>query len=236
MNRRIIGIVLAGGKGKRMGADVSKQYLLIEEKPVLYYTLKAFEQSNVNEIIVVCEAGMEEYCETNIVKRYNIGKISSIVSGGTERYNSVYNGLRAINESDDETYVLIHDGARCLITSDVIDATIQNVIDKKAVVVGVPVKDTIKIVDNANIVIDTPARETLWQIQTPQAFIYEEILEAYNKVINDNTEGITDDSMVMEYSGIRKVEVVMGEYENIKITTPDDMLYARGVLNKRHVE
>ncbi len=233
MKNRIIAIVLAGGKGKRMGASVSKQYLLIEDKPVLYYSLKAFEQSNVDEIIIVAEKDTEEYCRTSIVEQYNISKISSIVEGGAERYNSVYNGLMAIEGLSENTYVLIHDGARALISVEVINRTIESVINKKAVVVGVPVKDTIKIVDDSGVVVDTPARKSLWQIQTPQAFLYEEILNAYNKVISENVPGITDDSMVMEYSGIRKVEVVIGEYENIKITTPDDLVYAKGVILER---
>ena len=230
MKNRIIAIVLAGGKGKRMGASVSKQYLLINDKPVLYYSLKAFEESNVDEIIIVAEKETTEYCRTNIVEKYNIGKVSSIIEGGAERYNSVHNGLKAIENADVNTYVLIHDGARALISVEVINKTIESVIAKKAVVVGVPVKDTIKIVNAENMVVDTPARESLWQIQTPQAFIYEEILAAYNKAISESVPGITDDSMVMEYSGIRNVEVVMGEYENIKITTPDDLVYAKNIL------
>ncbi len=232
MKNKVIAIVLAGGKGKRMGASVSKQYLLIEDKPVLYYSLKAFEQSNVDEIIIVAEKGTEEYCRTNIVEKYNIGKVSSIIEGGAERYNSVHNGLKEIKNAGEDSYVLIHDGARALISVEVINKTIETVKEKKAVVVGVPVKDTIKVVDKNGMVVDTPARETLWQIQTPQAFLYEEILMAYNKAIFENVPGITDDSMVMEYSGIRNVEVVMGEYENIKITTPDDLVYAKSVITK----
>ena len=233
MKNKVIAIVLAGGKGKRMGASVSKQYLLIEDKPVLYYSLKAFENSNVDEIIIVAEKGTTNYCKANIVEKYNIGKVSSIIEGGAERYNSVHNGLKAIEAAGKDSYVLIHDGARALISVDVINNTIEEVKNKKAVIVGVPVKDTIKIVDVNGMVMDTPSRETLWQIQTPQAFVYEEILTAYNKVILENVPGITDDSMVMEYSGIRKVEVIMGEYENIKITTPDDLVYARNIISKK---
>lgn len=233
MKRKVVAIVLAGGKGKRMGASVSKQYLLIEDKPVLYYSLKAFEESKVDEIIIVTEKGNENYCRTNIVEKYNIGKVSSIIEGGKERYNSVYNGLQCIDCTEKEAYVLIHDGARALISVNVINNTINSVFDKKAVIVGVPVKDTIKVVNDENVVIDTPDRRTLWQIQTPQAFLYEEILAAYNKVLADNVPNITDDSMVMEYAGIRKVEVILGEYENIKITTPDDMVAAKEFINKK---
>ncbi|MBP3337976.1 MAG: 2-C-methyl-D-erythritol 4-phosphate cytidylyltransferase [Lachnospiraceae bacterium] len=232
MKNKVIAIVLAGGKGKRMGASVSKQYLLIEDKPVLYYSLKAFEASNVDEIVIVAEKGTTEFCRTNIVEKFNIRKVSSIIEGGAERYNSVHNGLKAIADADKESYVLIHDGARALISVEVINKTIEEVKHKKAVVVGVPVKDTIKVVDENGLVVDTPKRELLWQIQTPQAFLYEEILAAYNKVISDNVQGITDDSMVMEYSNIRKVNVIMGEYENIKITTPDDLIYATNTIKK----
>jgi len=232
MKNKVIAIVLAGGKGKRMGASVSKQYLLIEDKPVLYYSLKAFEASNVDEIVIVAEKGTTEFCRTNIVEKFNIRKVSSIIEGGAERYNSVHNGLKAITNADKESYVLIHDGARALISVEVINKTIEEIKNKKAVVVGVPVKDTIKVVDENGLVVDTPKRELLWQIQTPQGFLYEEILAAYNKVISDNVQGITDDSMVMEYSHIRNVSVIMGEYENIKITTPDDLIYATNVIKK----
>lgn len=228
-----IAIVLAGGKGKRMGASVSKQYLLIDDKPVLYYSLKAFEESDVDEIIIVCEKGNEEYCRINIVEKYNLKKIINIVEGGAERYNSVHNGLRAINNAGmEEKYVLIHDGARALISKEVINRTIESVKEEKAIVVGVPVKDTIKVTDRIGNVVSTPDRSSLWQIQTPQAFVYEEILEAYNKVIAGNNSNITDDSMVMECSGIRQVKVIMGEYENIKITTPEDLVYAKAILNQ----
>ncbi len=230
MKRKFIAIILAGGRGKRMGTAVSKQYLLIEDKPVLYYSLKAFEESNVDEIIIVAEKGTEDYCKINIVDKYNIKKVSSIIEGGAERYNSVHNALNAIIPSKDKTYVLIHDGARALITKEVINDIISNVIEKKAVIAGVPVKDTIKIVNEQGMVTATPARESLWQIQTPQAFVYEEILSAYNEAISKKLPGITDDSMVMEASGIRKVEVVMGSYGNIKITTPEDLAYAENII------
>lgn len=229
-NEKVIAIVLAGGRGKRMGAAVSKQYLLINDKPVLYYTLKAFEDSNIDEIILVTEKNNEEYCRENIIERYNIKKVKHIVCGGKERYNSVYNGLKCIDIEDNNSYIMIHDGARALITSEIINNTIEKVKLYKAVVVGVPVKDTIKKTDAEGFVTDTPARDTLWQIQTPQAFVVEEIKRAYEKVIGDNVEGITDDSMVMEYSGIRNVKVIMGSYENIKITTPEDLIYANAVL------
>ena len=116
---RVVCVMLAGGKGKRMGTKVSKQYLLLDEKPVLFYSLKAFEEF-VDEIIVVAAKGEEEYCKENIVDKYGIEKVSAVVTGGAERYLSVYEGLKAIKKADNETYVLIHDGARPFISGKVI--------------------------------------------------------------------------------------------------------------------
>ena len=131
--KKIICIMLAGGKGKRMGGKVSKQFLLLEDKPVLYYSLKAFEPY-VDEIILVAAAGEEEYCRKEIVEKYNIGKVSSVVTGGAERYLSVYEGLKAISTkginasvcenlsmaNTEERYVLIHDGARPFVSGETI--------------------------------------------------------------------------------------------------------------------
>ena len=157
---KIAAIVLAAGAGKRMNSAVHKQYMLLEGKPVLYYALKAFEESEVTEIILVVGAGEEEYCRTEIIEKYGIGKVRAVVQGGRERYHSVYAGLNAAQGAD---YVLIHDGARPLVTADIIKRSIECVRTGQSCVVGMPVKDTIKILDDDGFAKETPDRRTLLQ-------------------------------------------------------------------------
>lgn len=229
-------IVLAAGKGKRFSSDVKKQYLLLDDKPVLYYSLKAFEDSFIDEIVIVTGADDIEYVSQEIVKKYNFKKVTNIVAGGKERYHSVLNGLRVSSEND---YVFIHDGARPFITLDILKRALEVVIEKKAIAVGMPVKDTIKIVDNDKKVVDTPNRNTVWLTQTPQVFAYEPIREAYERLIATEQElinkgvAITDDAMVIETLGSLSVTLVEGSYDNIKITTPDDVPLAENILKNR---
>ena len=224
-------IILAAGQGKRMKSQVAKQYLLLNKKPVLFYTIQAFELSQVDEIVLVVPEGEEEYVRETIIKPYSFQKVKRMVVGGDERYDSVYSGLKAIQGVD---YVLIHDGARPLITADVINQTIQTVCEVKACVVGMPVKDTIKIVDAKGIVIDTPSRERVWSIQTPQAFSFELIYKAYNQFMQLSERTATDDAMVLEQMLSYPITTVFGSYENIKITTPEDISIAEGILS--HME
>lgn len=225
---KIVCIMLAGGKGKRMGGKVSKQFLLLDGKPVLYYSLKAFEPY-VDEIILVAAAGEEEFCRKEIVDKYNIEKVSAVVTGGAERYLSVYEGLKAVG-CNDEKYVLIHDGARPFISGETIERIIKEVEEKKACIAAVPSKDTIKIGNSADIVELTPDRRNVWVVQTPQAFEYISIVKAYEKAIASGREDITDDSMVMESFGDCDVHFVMGQYDNIKLTTPEDMVIGMAIL------
>lgn len=229
---RVVCVMLAGGKGKRMGTKVSKQYLLLDEKPVLFYTLKAFEEF-VDEIIVVAAKGEEEYCKENIVDKYGIEKVSAVVTGGAERYLSVYEGLKAIKKADNETYVLIHDGARPFISGKVIKAAIEKVKETGACIVAVPSKDTVKIGNIDNVVESTPDRRNVWLVQTPQAFEYENIFEAYKKAIASGRDDITDDSMVMESFGEKKIHFVEGDYDNIKLTTPEDLTHGIAILRAK---
>lgn len=224
---RITAIVLAGGSGKRMGGDCKKQYMLLDGKPILYYSLKIFQESSVDEIVLVTNE--EEYCQKEIIQKYHLDKVTQIVPGGAERYHSVYAGLLAIKECD---YVLIHDGARPFITQDIVNGSIAAVKEYSACIVGMPVKDTIKIADDRNFTKDTPAREKVWQIQTPQTFSYPLILDAYQKVLAEKPAGITDDAMIIEYGNYAKVKMIPGSYENIKITTPEDMVIAEAFLHK----
>ncbi len=225
----ITAIVLAAGRGSRMQSDIPKQYMIIDDKPVLYYSLKSFEESSVDDIILVVSQEDVSYCKENIVDKYHLGKIKAIVSGGLERYWSVKNGLMAAKDAE---YVLIHDAARPCITIDIIERSIKEVIETGACTVGVPVKDTIKVVDDNGYGIDTPPRKFLWQVQTPQSFSYENILKAYHYMEQTNDTDITDDTMIIErYLGI-KTKMIWGDYCNIKITTPEDLAVAENFLKK----
>lgn len=222
-------IVLAAGQGKRMGTKVQKQYLEIDGKPVLYYSLKAFEDSIlIDEIILVVGENQKEYCEKEIVSKYEITKVKKIVQGGAERYNSVWNGLQ---EAEDG-YVFIHDGARPFINEEILQRVYDEVLVHKACVVGMPVKDTIKIVDSEGFADKTPDRNLLWQIQTPQVFETSLIKEAYKKLMQNDTIKVTDDAMVVEQVLGNKVKLVRGSYENIKITTPEDLEVAQIFVEK----
>lgn len=216
-----VAIVLAAGQGKRMNSKVQKQYLLIKEKPVLYYTLNAFEKSPlISEIVLVTGKDEMEYCQKEIVEKYGFGKVCKITAGGKERYHSVYEGIKAIEAAD---YVLIHDGARPFVDASIIERVCGAVKEHKACVVGMPVKDTIKIADEEGFAAQTPDRRRVWQVQTPQTFAYQLIKEAYEKLLEEEPEGITDDAMVVETMTKYKVKLVEGSYRNIKITTPEDL-------------
>lgn len=193
--KRTAAVVLAAGSGKRMGTAVHKQYLLIKDRPVIYYTLQAFEDSEVDEVILVTGADEVDYCRKEIVEAYHFKKVRDVVAGGKERYDSVYEGLKALSGCD---YVLIHDGARPLISRTLINANINCVQETKACITAVPAKDTIKVADDNGYVADTPDRSRLWQIQTPQSFSYALVLEAYRKREEAMDGTMTDDAMVVE--------------------------------------
>lgn len=223
-------IVLAAGQGKRMGTKVQKQYLEIQGKPVLYYSLHAFQSSLlIDEIILVVGENQEEYCQKEIVEKFQITKVSRIVQGGPERYFSVWNGLRELEE---EGYVFIHDGARPFINDDILNRVFEFVRVEKACVVGMPVKDTIKIADENGFAQNTPNRNLVWAVQTPQVFETKLIKKAYEMLMNCDTINVTDDAMVVETILNRKVKLVEGSYENIKITTPEDMKIAEIFIQK----
>lgn len=228
MTQKTVAIVLAAGQGKRMQSAVPKQYLLIKERPILYYTLQAFEQSFVDEIVLVVGDGEQDYCQKEFVEKYAFTKIRKIVCGGKERYHSVYAGLEAISE-EQFTYVFIHDGARPFITEEILTRAYHIVQDKNACVVGMPVKDTVKIVDENAVVMETPDRSRVWQVQTPQVFTFSLIYDAYKQLMKEEQNllekdvNITDDAMVVEYFTDTQVVLVEGSYTNIKITTPEDL-------------
>ena len=220
-------IVLAAGSGKRMNSKVHKQYLIIQDRPVLYYSLKAFEDSAVDEIVLVVGKGEEKFCRKEIVDKYGISKVKAIVEGGKERYHSVFEGLKQTSDAD---YVLIHDGARPFVNQDIIRRCMQEVQKYQACVVGMPVKDTIKIADEEGYAKQTPDRKNVWMIQTPQTFSYALSYEAYEEMLKTEDTAITDDAMVLERIKGKKSKLIEGSYRNIKITTPEDLLIANVYL------
>lgn len=233
--RNITAIVLAGGRGTRMESKIQKQYMELLGKPLIYYSLAAFENSPVNRIILVTGEEEVEYCRKEIVERYGFTKIAAIVPGGKERYHSVYEGLKAADGSD---YVLIHDGARPCVTRQIIQAAIDGAVENRACVIGMPVKDTIKVADCDEYAEMTPDRSRLWMVQTPQAFSYALVMKAYSRLFEDEIyqQGITDDAMVVETMTSEKVRLVRGSYKNMKVTTPEDMEVAEIFLRSQNLK
>ena len=226
---KVTAIVLAAGQGKRMNSSVSKQYMLLKDKPVLYYSLEAFENSLVTEVIVVVGKDDIAFVKEDIIKFYGFCKVTHVVEGGSERYLSVLNGLNIMKDTD---FVLVHDGARPLIKTNTINTVISEVKEKKACIVGVASKDTVKISIKDGIVESTPDRKQVYMIQTPQAFEYAILREAYDNLDSYSGAMITDDAMIVECLNKYPVYVVQGEYTNIKITTPEDLIFAEAILEK----
>lgn len=225
---KCVAVVLAAGKGKRMGSDVPKQYIELDHKPVVYYSLNIFQKSEViDEIILVTGKDEIEYCRTNIVFKYGLSKVTNIIEGGKERYDSVAKALERICECD---FVFIHDGARPFIEEEIISKLYQVVMEHKACVVGVKTKDTVKIANQDGWIANTPDRNLLWNVQTPQVFEYRLIKAAYEKLIKNGCENVTDDAMVVENMLQQKVKLVEGNDHNIKVTTPFDLLIANAFI------
>ncbi|MCQ2968576.1 MAG: 2-C-methyl-D-erythritol 4-phosphate cytidylyltransferase [Clostridium sp.] len=221
----ISAIVLAGGKGKRMNYHRSKQFIEIKGKPVLAYTLEKFiNNKNINEVVLVLPEDEVDYCKKEVLQKYSLN-IDKIVIGGKERQDSVLNALEAIDKVD---IVLIHDGARPFICHRVIEEGIKYAKIYGAAAPGVTPKDTIKVKNSDNLSIDTPDRNTLVAVQTPQCFKYDEIYECHRKVKEENIT-VTDDTSVVERYG-NKVYLYEGDYTNIKITTPEDLILAERLI------
>ena len=228
--KRCAAVVLAGGQGRRMGTAVAKQYLLIREKPVLYYSLEAFEQSGViDDVILVVGSGQIPYCKEEIVEKYGFQKVRAVTEGGAERYHSVWAGLKAA-EAILPDYIFIHDGARPFVDESILERAFEEVKRCRACVVGMPVKDTIKIVNENLETEETPDRKKMWMIQTPQVFKAPLIIEAYRKMMAVPHSHVTDDAMAVEMVMKHPVKMVEGSYKNIKITTPEDLKIAKVFL------
>ena len=221
-------VILAAGLGKRMQAGHNKQFIEICEQSVLTHTLTVFAKiPEIAKIVLVVRAGEEDTCQNMIPEIAENKTVLAI--GGKERQDSVHNGIRAITWECE--YILIHDGARPLVTEEVIRRTLLAAQNSGAAICAVPVKDTIKQADSDGNVLATIPRESLWAAQTPQVFRADLIRRAYENAYVHNHYG-TDDASLVEYLG-EKIKIVTGDYENIKITTPEDIPTAEQILQKR---
>uniref|UniRef100_A0A831TY96 2-C-methyl-D-erythritol 4-phosphate cytidylyltransferase n=1 Tax=Geobacter metallireducens TaxID=28232 RepID=A0A831TY96_GEOME len=228
----VFALIPAAGMGKRMGASINKQYLLLDGMPILARTLEVFERSPlVDGIFVVIPADEIPFCREQVVERHGFKKVRAIVAGGAERQQSVLNGLRAMEgTAGEDDVVLIHDGVRPFVTEEILDRAAAVAREHDGALVAVPAKDTVKVVENG-IITATPPRETLWLAQTPQAFRCG-IIRAAHEVADAERFLGTDDAMLVERLG-RQVRIVLGDYRNVKITTPEDLVLAEAFLKEK---
>ncbi len=225
---RCTAIVLAAGQGKRMHSKIQKQFLEIGGKPILYYSMECFQKSPlIQDIILVTGKDMISYCQSEIVEKYGFTKVCKVTAGGKERYDSVYAGLLCCQDTD---YVYIHDGARPFVTEEMIQRGYEAVKRTNACVMGMPSKDTVKLADPSGYIKETPDRKIVWNIQTPQIFSYDLIRGAYESIRKKDMSNVTDDAMVVEQETGTKILLVEGSYQNIKITTPEDLAVAEAFL------
>lgn len=221
-------VIVAAGSGSRMKRDINKQFIKLDGKEIIAYTIEKFYKSeDIDDIVIVIKENEEKYFIENIINKYGFDNIK-LAYGGKERQDSVYNGIKKLNRNCE--IVLIHDGARPFVNEYIIKNSIKEAKENNAVVVGVPVKDTIKVVDSDGNIVDTPNRSLLWSVQTPQSFKYEIITKAYEYAYSNDYYG-TDDAMLVEHIGYN-VKMIEGSYDNIKITTEEDLHFGIQILNK----
>jgi len=227
---RTAAIITAAGAGIRMGGDQLKQFMELEGRPILAVTLERFDLCpDIDGIVLVVPPGKVDYCRREIVEKYELAKVKKVVAGGEKRQDSVRLGLEAT-----EGYyplVLIHDGVRPLVPPDLISRIVRAASQYRAVIPAMAARETVKEADRDGLVVKTHDRRCLWLVQTPQAFRYEDILEAHRRALEENWEEITDDALLMERTGI-PVNIIEGSEENIKITTQQDLELARFLLSK----
>lgn len=224
-------VIVAAGSGKRMNLEISKQFINIHDKPILAHTIEKFEScSKIDEIILVLSKDNIDYCKDDIVYKYNFKKVSKYIIGKDERQFSVYEGIKAV--SSDTDIILVHDGVRPFVKIKDIEKVISNANLNGAATLGVKTRNTIKICNSSNKVVNTPNRNFVWEIQTPQAFKRNLILEAHKSALHNNFFG-TDDAMLVEALG-QEITVVEGSYSNIKITTIEDIFLANAIFNKNN--
>jgi 2-C-methyl-D-erythritol 4-phosphate cytidylyltransferase len=211
-----------------MGADTPKQYIVIAGKPLLVHTLQKFEAAGIDGIILAVPSGDVSFVKNDIIGKYGIEKVMAVVPGGKERQDSVRAGLEVLPEGTD--VVAVHDAVRPFVSSGLIRSVIEQAAAFSAAVLGVPVKDTVKRVTRDNIIFGTLERNELWLTQTPQAFRAGVILEAYRRAYEEGFYA-TDEAALVERIGV-KIRMVPGAYENIKITTADDIRYAEFIMER----
>jgi 2-C-methyl-D-erythritol 4-phosphate cytidylyltransferase len=222
-------IIVAAGKGIRMDDNVRKQYLLLDNRPLISHTIEVFDECNIiDKIFLVVPEEDFVFCNENILNQQNFQKKISLVPGGAKRQDSVYNGLLAIDNMIDDSIVVIHDGVRPFIRSEQLTECITCATDYDACILGIPAYDTLKRVNSSGFIEDTIERNTIWLAQTPQAFKYNLIRRAHENAIRTGING-TDDAMLVEQLGIN-VKVVRGSRCNVKITTKEDLLLARAMV------
>lgn len=221
---KITAVIVAGGKGTRMGASVNKVFLELCGKPIIAHTVEAFEKNSLIDEIIVVTGKNDIKIAAEILHKYS--KVSAIIEGGTERQQSVSNGINAASGD----IIAIHDGARALIGQSEINSVINDCIEYGAAALGVPCKDTLKEADDNGFIRKTIDRSRTYQIQTPQVFKAEIIKELHKKAELDNLQ-VTDDCAIAEQYGIR-VKITEGSYDNLKITTPEDMAVGEIILRR----
>jgi 2-C-methyl-D-erythritol 4-phosphate cytidylyltransferase len=225
-------IIVAAGKGIRMDDNVRKQYLLLDNRPLISHTIEVFDECNIiDEIFLVVPEEDFVFCNENILNQQNFQNKVSLVPGGAKRQDSVYNGLLAIDNIIDDSIVVIHDGVRPFIRSEQLTECITCATDYDACIFGIPAYDTLKRVNSSGFIEDTIERKDIWLAQTPQTFKYNLIRRAHENAIRTGING-TDDAMLVEQLGV-KVRVVRGSRCNVKITTREDLLLARAMVSKR---
>lgn len=236
--KRCVMILLAAGSGSRMKSGTAKQFMLLEGKPLIWYSLNTVENSPViDECILVTAKKDIDHMRREIVGKYGFRKVSAIVPGGSERWESVANAVRTLeNDGAEEGYVFIHDGARPFLTEEILERVFQAVKEHPACVAAVPSKDTVRLADENGFAKSTPDRRGVWIIQTPQAFEAGLLIKAYAELrgradrLGKENIAVTDDAGVVELFTEQRIRLVEGSYDNIKVTTPGDMKIAEAFL------
>lgn len=233
--KRCAAVVLAAGRGSRMQSELPKQYMELAGKPVLCYCLETLQESFVDEIVLVISEADRDRVQREIVERYGFKKVTRLVNGGAQRYHSVHAGLEAVETAD---VVMIHDGARPFLTQEILARLFADVCLYGSAIAAVPSKDTVKFTNERGFVVSTPDRSLVWQMQTPQAFLFAPIRTAYRELIEQEREllargiRITDDAMVLELFTDLPVKCTEADYHNIKITTPEDLIIGEAFLKE----
>ncbi len=243
-------ILLAGGSGKRMGADKPKQFLEIAGKPLICHALSALEQSQIVDdcILVVAEKDIS-YMEEQILQKEHFTKVRAVTAGGRERFESVWKGLQALREvaQKDENppqIIFVHDGARPFLSEDILERCFQGAMEYGACVAAVPSKDTVTIADEEGFEAKTPNRRYVWNVQTPQTFRAEVLYSAFDKMAEEFKKKdafemlswITDDASVVEHYNGSRIRLVQGDYRNIKVTTQEDLLVMESFMGGKSNE